>query len=129
HGHQPQTEGRQAPGTGWPLRRHQGAARRLLHHRRSRPRRSPGVGVALSHSRWRRGQAQPADRAPRQDPGRGRVEAQLVTGSVAEAVNEAVERAARDSYGRLLAFLSARTRDIAAAEDALSDAFAAALGT
>ena len=34
---------------------------------------------------------------------------------------------ARESYGRLLAFLSARTRDVAAAEDALADAFAAAL--
>jgi RNA polymerase sigma-70 factor (ECF subfamily) len=40
---------------------------------------------------------------------------------------EAVERAARDSYGKLLAFLSARSRDIAAAEDALADAFGAAL--
>lgn len=40
---------------------------------------------------------------------------------------EAVERAARESYGRLLAFLSARSRDIAAAEDALADAFSAAL--
>ncbi len=40
---------------------------------------------------------------------------------------EAIERAARDSYGRLLAWLSARSRDVAAAEDALSDAFHAAL--
>lgn len=37
------------------------------------------------------------------------------------------ERVARDSYGRLVAFLSARTRDIAGAEDALAEAFAAAL--
>lgn len=37
------------------------------------------------------------------------------------------ERVARESYGRLLALLAARTRDIAAAEDALADAFAAAL--
>lgn len=37
------------------------------------------------------------------------------------------ERLARESYGRLLALLAARTRDVAAAEDALSDAFAAAL--
>lgn len=37
------------------------------------------------------------------------------------------ERAARESYGRLLALLSARTRDVAAAEDALAEAFAAAL--
>lgn len=35
--------------------------------------------------------------------------------------------AARDSYGKLLAILVTRTRDIAAAEDALADAFAAAL--
>ncbi|MGQ0532832.1 MAG: RNA polymerase sigma factor [Caulobacteraceae bacterium] len=39
----------------------------------------------------------------------------------------AAERVARDSYGRLLALLAARTRDVAAAEDALADAFAAAL--
>ena len=37
------------------------------------------------------------------------------------------EYAARESYGRLLAWLTARTRDVAAAEDALADAFQAAL--
>jgi RNA polymerase sigma-70 factor (ECF subfamily) len=37
------------------------------------------------------------------------------------------ERVARDSYGRLVAFLAARTRDVAGAEDALAEAFAAAL--
>lgn len=37
------------------------------------------------------------------------------------------EAVARDSYGKLVAFLSSRTRDVAAAEDALSEAFAAAL--
>jgi predicted RNA polymerase sigma factor len=36
---------------------------------------------------------------------------------------------ARRSYGKLVAFLAARTRDVAAAEDALSEAFAAALQT
>jgi predicted RNA polymerase sigma factor len=41
----------------------------------------------------------------------------------------AIERAARDSYGRLVAFLAARSRDVAAAEDALADAFRAALET
>lgn len=41
----------------------------------------------------------------------------------------AIERAARDSYGRLVTFLAARSRDIAAAEDALADAFRAALET
>lgn len=37
------------------------------------------------------------------------------------------EVVARRSYGKLVAFLAARTRDLAAAEDALADAFAAAL--
>jgi len=40
---------------------------------------------------------------------------------------EAADLAARDSYGRLLALLSASTSDIAAAEDALADAFERAL--
>lgn len=44
-----------------------------------------------------------------------------------EAARRAAERAARDSYGRLLAFLAARTRDVAGAEDALAEAFASAL--
>lgn len=39
----------------------------------------------------------------------------------------AAELAARASYGRLLAILAARTRDIAAAEDALAEAFVSAL--
>jgi RNA polymerase sigma-70 factor (ECF subfamily) len=39
----------------------------------------------------------------------------------------AAEAVARQSYGKLVAFLAVRTRDVAAAEDALSDAFAAAL--
>jgi predicted RNA polymerase sigma factor len=46
-----------------------------------------------------------------------------------EPARRAVERTARDSYGRLIAFLSARSRDVAAAEDALADAFRAALET
>ncbi len=37
------------------------------------------------------------------------------------------EQVARRSYGKLVAFLAARTRDLTAAEDALSEAFAAAL--
>lgn len=39
------------------------------------------------------------------------------------------ERVARDSYGRLVAMLAARSRDIAGAEDALGEAFVAALAT
>ncbi|RDI29429.1 RNA polymerase sigma factor [Pseudacidovorax intermedius] len=44
-----------------------------------------------------------------------------------DEVRAVVERTARDSYGRLLALLCARSRDIAASEDALADAFEAAL--
>lgn len=44
-----------------------------------------------------------------------------------ETVRAAAEAAARQSYGKLVAWLAARTRDVAAAEDALADAFAAAL--
>ena len=40
---------------------------------------------------------------------------------------DAAEAVARRSYGKLVAFLAARTRDVAGAEDALSEAFAAAL--
>ena len=47
----------------------------------------------------------------------------------AEEVRAAAERAARTSYGRLVAILAAGTRDIALAEDALADAFERALRT
>jgi len=40
----------------------------------------------------------------------------------------AIESVARESYGRLVAYLSSRTRDVAAAEDALGEALVAALG-
>ena len=43
------------------------------------------------------------------------------------AVRQTAETLARRSYGKLVAFLAARTRDVAGAEDALSEAFAAAL--
>ncbi|HYW90461.1 MAG TPA: DUF6596 domain-containing protein, partial [Chloroflexota bacterium] len=45
------------------------------------------------------------------------------------ATHDAVDHAARDSYARLLAYLAARSRDLATAEDALADAFRAALET
>lgn len=40
---------------------------------------------------------------------------------------DVAERVARESYGRLLAYLAARWRDLALCEDALGDAFASAL--
>lgn len=47
--------------------------------------------------------------------------------TAADPARAAAERAARESYGRLVAFLAARTGDLAGAEDALGEAFAAAL--
>src|SRR5580704_18934025 len=44
-----------------------------------------------------------------------------------QSARQAAEAVARRSYGKLVAFLAARTRDVAGAEDALSEAFAAAL--
>ncbi len=44
-----------------------------------------------------------------------------------DAAAAAAETAARRSYGKLVAYLSARTRDVAAAEDALAAAFESAL--
>ena len=44
-----------------------------------------------------------------------------------EQAQRMADAVARESYGKLVAFLAVRTRDVAAAEDALSEAFAAAL--
>jgi RNA polymerase sigma-70 factor (ECF subfamily) len=46
-----------------------------------------------------------------------------------QSARQAAEDAARRSYGKLVAFLAARTRDVAGAEDALAEAFAAALAS
>jgi RNA polymerase sigma-70 factor (ECF subfamily) len=46
---------------------------------------------------------------------------------IEEQAQLTADAVARRSYGKLIAFLAARTRDVAAAEDALSEAFAAAL--
>jgi predicted RNA polymerase sigma factor len=52
-----------------------------------------------------------------------------MSGNVQESTHRTVERVARESYGRLVAYLSSHTRDVASAEDALSDALIAALKT
>src|SRR5262249_38194417 len=101
------------------LRRHQGAARRLPPDRPARPRPPARVGGALRKREPRRRRGAPdlaevVGHSPTSlDP--------------ATAVRAAAEAVARRSYGRLVALLAARTRDVAAAEDALSEAFAAAL--
>ena len=50
-----------------------------------------------------------------------------MTGTGTDEAHRAAELAARSSYGRLVAYLARRWRDVAAAEDALGDAFVAAL--
>jgi predicted RNA polymerase sigma factor len=50
-----------------------------------------------------------------------------MTGGEEEKVHRAVEQVARESYGRLVAYLSVHTHDLASAEDALSDALVKAL--
>src|SRR5512144_230795 len=45
----------------------------------------------------------------------------------AATARDAAAAVARRSYGKLVALLASRTRDVAGAEDALADAFAAAL--
>jgi predicted RNA polymerase sigma factor len=46
-----------------------------------------------------------------------------------EGAQRTIERVARESYGRLVAYLCSHTRDVASAEDALSNALIAALTT
>src|SRR5580700_6695479 len=50
-----------------------------------------------------------------------------MNGSDQESVHRTVERVARESYGRLVAYLSSHTRDVSSAEDALSNALVKAL--
>lgn len=49
--------------------------------------------------------------------------------STHKSTHRAIERVARESYGRLVAYLSSNTRDVGSAEDALSIALVAALET
>jgi RNA polymerase sigma-70 factor (ECF subfamily) len=50
-----------------------------------------------------------------------------MTSPEGDAARKTADAVARRSYGKLVAFLAARTRDVTAAEDALSEAFASAL--
>jgi predicted RNA polymerase sigma factor len=52
-----------------------------------------------------------------------------MTDTSEELARRTIERVARESYGRLVAYLSVNTRDLAAAEDALSEALLRALTT
>ena len=50
-----------------------------------------------------------------------------INSHLSEATHAVIEDLARNSYGRLIAFLASRSGDVAGAEDALSEAFVAAL--
>src|SRR5262249_36913050 len=112
--------GREAAGAGWAVRRHEGTARGVH-----------DSGVALAGRRARLG-------GSLSDGGRGRsggasacaeheAKGRRMNGSDREDVHRAVERVARESYGRLVAYLTAQTRDVGGAEDALSEALLTAL--
>src|SRR6202051_5226743 len=60
---------------------------------------------------------------------RARIQAadHVMNGTGQEDTHRAIERVARESYGRLVAYLSSHTRDVASATDALSNALVAAL--
>src|SRR5215472_3318197 len=97
------------------------AARGILPHRGRRSRCGVVLGGAL----------------PRRQPRRGRSAADLddVTPPAISMIGhegdrnarDAAEQTARQSYGKLVAFLAHRLRDVSAAEDALAEAFSAAL--
>src|SRR5262249_39306409 len=111
---------RQDPGARRPLRRDQRAARRLSPDRCARPRRRAVVGGALPGGKPRH------DRSAA-DLGNDRLPMRPQPVAPRDATHATAEHIARRSYGKLVAFLAARTRDVAAAEGALADAFAAAL--
>jgi predicted RNA polymerase sigma factor len=50
-----------------------------------------------------------------------------MNGADEQDIHRTIERVARESYGRLVAYLSSQTRDVAGAEDALSEALISAL--
>jgi predicted RNA polymerase sigma factor len=52
-----------------------------------------------------------------------------MSGDGQESTHRTIERVARESYGRLVAYLASHTRDVANAEDALSNALVKALTT
>src|SRR5262249_17676228 len=114
--HRPRRE-RQEPRAERPLCRNPRATGGLLPDRGSRSRRRALLGAALP------------GREPRDDRGASDVDGAngVTQREPHEQARAAAEAVARTSYGKLVAVLAARTRDVAGAEDALSEAFAAAL--
>src|SRR5207302_6089318 len=116
HGDRPSVPGRRGAHHRWPLRRRQGARRWALHHQRARPRRRPRVG-----SQARAGDHPPDRGAAVPRGGRG-----LIAGGNALAASE-IERVFREEYGRAVAVLVRVFGDIDMAEEAVQDAFVAAV--
>src|SRR5579859_2471371 len=113
--------GRGPAGAGRAVRRDEGGAGRGLHGRCSRPGRRHRLGREVPRRPvGGHGGAPDRDRLRRR-----RVDPLTSAGEAASSASVA----ARDSYGRLLALLAASTSDLAAAEDALADAFERALRT
>jgi RNA polymerase sigma-70 factor (ECF subfamily) len=85
------------------------------------------VDPLTSDDAVRAGQPRPGRGGPAANAARPPDQAAAAAAATTADPAHAAALAARDSYGRLLALLSASTSDIAAAEDALADAFERAL--
>src|SRR5580658_6121296 len=127
-------QGRRPAGAGRAVRRNEGGAGRGLRARGTRPRRGHRLGREVSRRPVGRDRGAPdrdrlrqrrVDTLTHGDGSREAGPGQDEPGPAADSAGVA----ARDSYGRLLALLAASTSDLAAAEDALADAFERALRT
>src|SRR3954447_9807855 len=105
--------GRRRPHDRRAVRRGQGVPRRAEHRRRARPRRGPGVGA----------QGRPGDRPAR----RGPPVPLGVTGPDVGTTQADVARVFRAEYGRAVAVLVRLLGDIDLAEEAVQEAFVAAV--
>src|SRR5580658_4187358 len=114
-------QGWKAPRRGRTVCRYEGAAGRI--HHPGTPFRSscPRMGCAMPGSIRRRAGSPAAGEG---SPAAG---VHRVNRSNQEDTHRTVERVARESYGRLVAYLSVHTHDLASAEDALSNALVSAL--
>src|SRR5258708_38982769 len=97
-----------------PVRRNERAARRLLHDRRARPRLGALLGRTLPRRKPRH------DRGP---PDLGHV-GPAMPRDEGDPASEAAEAVARRRYGKRVAFLAARTPDVAGAQDPFPPPFA-----
>ena len=116
HGHRGARQGRRRADHRRSVRRGQGAHRRLHDHRGAGPRRGARVGP----------QAGPRDHAARSRCGRSRARPST-DAPACHAYRREIERVFREEYGRAVAVLVRVFGDIDIAEEAVQDAFAAAV--